>query len=119
MPSRDVASDLETLADGPGAEVVFAIERFGTRVAMLRLADGPPDLVLAEHLEGEQPVLVYRVDGLAATVRDLADRGIDTGPELGIPFGPMHTFTVAGKRLAIYEVTRPENFQRLAGRRDF
>ena len=119
MPSRDAAADLEALAAGPGAEVVFAIERFGTRVAMLRLAGGPPDLLLAEHLEEEQPVLVFRVDDLTEAVAELVERGVDAGPELGIPYGPMHTFTVAGKHLAIYEVTRPENFERLAGRRDF
>jgi hypothetical protein len=119
MPSRDVAADLEALREGLGAELVFAIEAFGARVAMLRLAGGPPELLLADHLEGEQPVLVYRVDDLAAAVRELEGGGVDAGPELGIPYGPMHSFVVAGKRLAVYEVTRPENFERLAGRCDF
>ena len=79
MPSRDVAADVESLSEGLGAEVVFAIEAFGARVAMLRLAEGPPELLLADHLEGERPVLVYRVDDLEAAVSELRSRGVDAG----------------------------------------
>jgi hypothetical protein len=119
MPSRDVAADLERLREGLGAEVVFAIEAFGARVAMLRLAEGPPALLLADHLEGVQPVLVFRVTDLGAAVRELAERGVDAGPELGIPHGPLHSFEEAGRRIAIYELTRPGADERLTGRRDF
>jgi hypothetical protein len=120
MPSRDVAADLESFSAGLGAEVVFAIEAFGTRVAMLRLAEGSPDLLLAGHLEGERPVLVYRVDDLEAAVAELKQRGVDAGPELGIPHGPLHSFSLAGgQRVGLYELTRPGASERLAGRRDF
>jgi hypothetical protein len=120
MPSRDVAAELESLTNGLGAEVVFAIEAFGARVAMLRLAEGPPELLLADHLEGERPVLVYRVDDLEAAVSELRSRGVDAGPELGIPHGPLHSFSVGGgQRVGLYELTRPDAAERLAGRRDF
>jgi hypothetical protein len=121
-PSSDVAADLARLESGIGATVEFAIERFGTRVAMVRLADAPPHLVLAEHLDAaERPILVYRVASLAEAVRELEASGVDAGPELGFPYGPIHAFSVPGTehRLAIYELTRPEVEQRLAGRRDF
>jgi hypothetical protein len=120
MPSRDVAADLRIFSEGLGAEVVFAIEAFGTRVAMLRLAEGPPELLLAGHLEGERPVLVYRVDDLDVTVAELARRGVDAGPRLGIPHGPLHSFSLeGGQRVGLYELTRPGAPEQLAGRRDF
>src|SRR3954454_23777427 len=120
-PSADVAADLARFESTLGASVEFAIERFGTRVAMVRLADGPPHLVLAEHLERDRPILVYRVANLEDAVRELAANGIDAGPELGFPYGPIHAFTLAGSkhRIAIYEMTRPQARDMLAGRRDF
>jgi hypothetical protein len=120
-PSADVAADLALFESRLGAAVDFAIERFGTRVALVRLADGPPHVVLAEHLDGERPILVYRVAKLRDAVRELGAKGIDTGPELGFPYGPIHAFTLPGSehRIAIYELTRPEVEERLGGRRDF
>ena len=120
MPSRDVAADLEQLTEGVGAEPVFAIEAFGTRVAMVALAGGPPNLLLADHLEGERPIFVYRVPDLAAAMAELESRGVDPGPEFGIPHGPCCSFSTAGgHRIALYERTRPEADERFAGRRDF
>jgi hypothetical protein len=120
MPSRDVAADLEQLTEQVGAEPVFAIEAFGSRVAMVALAAGPPSLLLADHLEGERPVFVYRVADLAAAMADLESRGMDPGPEFGIPHGPCCSFrTPGGHRIALYERTRPEADERFAGRRDF
>ncbi|MEA2412560.1 MAG: hypothetical protein QOC77_3121 [Thermoleophilaceae bacterium] len=120
-PSADVAADVERFATVLGASIEFAIERFGTRVAMIRLAGGPPDLVLAEHLHGEQPILVYRVPDLQAAVERLEANGLDAGAQLGFPYGPIHSFTLPGTehRIAIYELTRPQARGMLAGRRDF
>jgi hypothetical protein len=103
-----------------GAELAFAIEAMGTRVAMVRLASGPPDVLLAGHLEGERPVLVYRVADLDAAVAELRGRGWEDAPRFGIPHGPIVAFTApGGHRLAIYELTRPEAAAHFAGRRDF
>jgi hypothetical protein len=120
-PCRDVAADLVRFETSLGASVEWAIERFGTRVAMVRLAEGPPHLVLAEHLDGERPILVYRVPSLGEAVERLAADGVDAGPELGFPYGPVHACTLpgTGHRLAIYELTRPGAREMLAGRRDF
>jgi hypothetical protein len=120
IPSRDVADELRAAVDGLGAELVFAIEAFGARVAMLRLGDGPPDVLLADHLDGDRPVLVYRVDDLEQAAQDLRDRGTDPGPRFEIPFGPCHSFTLeGGHRIALNERTRPEAEEWFAGRRDF
>jgi hypothetical protein len=120
LPSRDVAADTAHFTRGLGAEIVFAIEAFGTRVAMVRLAPDPPPLLFAGHLAGDQPVLVYRVEDLDQTVARLRDRQVDFGVEFEIPHGRGVEATSPGpQRVALYERTRPEADERLAGRRDF
>ena len=120
LPSRDVAADLEHFTRGLGGEVVFAIEAFGTRVAMVRLAPDPPPLLLAGHLEGDQPVLVYRVENLDRAIAELRDRHVELGAQFEIPHGRGVEITNPGpQRLAVYERTRPGADERLAGRRDF
>jgi len=119
MPSRDVARDLGYYTQ-LGGEVVFAIEAFGTRVAEVSLGEGGPRLLLADHLEGEAPVLVFRVADLDAALAELERRGIAADARFGIPHGPCATLrTPGGRRLAIYELTRPGVDASFAGRRDF
>jgi hypothetical protein len=120
LPSRDVAADLEHYSAGLGGEIVFAIERFGTRVAMVRLASEGPRLLLAEHLQGDQPILLFRVDDLDAAVGELAQRGVETGSPFEMPYGHgVEVLSPGPQRLALYELTRPERGAGLAGRRDF
>jgi catechol 2,3-dioxygenase-like lactoylglutathione lyase family enzyme len=120
MPTRDVAAEVEHVTGVLGGRLVFAIEAFDTRVAMVTLADGPPDLLLAGHLEGERSILVYRVGDLDAEMDRLEARGWQRQPSFGIPHGTCCAFrTPDGHRLAIYERTRPEATERFAGRRDF
>jgi hypothetical protein len=120
MPSRDPAAEMRYFSDTLGAEIVFAIEAFETRVAMVKLGEESPPLLLAGHLEGERPILVYRVSDLDAAIAELRGGGCDVSERFGIPHGPCAEVTApGGHRLAIYELTRPEARQRLAGRRDF
>jgi hypothetical protein len=120
MPSPDVAADVRHFTSVLGARLVFAIEAFDTRVAMVQLSESPPDVLLAGHLEGERPILVYRVPDLDRAIKELDSRGWSPGHRFGIPHGPGCSFeTPGGHRLAIYELTRPEAGTRLAGRCDF
>ncbi len=120
LPSRDVAADVAHLTAGLGGELVFAIERFGTRVAMVQMSLGGPPLLLAGHLEGDQPVLVFRVDGLDAAMTELEGRGVTLGSHFEMPYGVGVEVESAGpQRLALYERTRPERGDGLTGRRDF
>ena len=120
MPSRDVAEDLRYFTEMLGATAVFAVEGMGTRVAMVEPADGAPRVLLAGHLGGERPVLVYRVADLEAAIEELESRGWSGGHRLEIPHGPVCTFTApGGHRLAIYQLTRPEAAEHFVGRRDF
>jgi hypothetical protein len=120
MPSRDVAADLSLYEEQLGAEVVFAIEAFGTRVAMIRFGEEPPALLLAGHLEGDQPVLMHRVENLGEATRMLESRGAELGEPFELPPGRAAEILLPGpQRLAIYELTRPGRAETLGGRRDF
>jgi hypothetical protein len=120
QPSRDVASDLAFLRDELGARVVFAIEAMGTRVAMAELSPAPPYLLLADHLDGERPILVYRVDDLDAEVQRLGARHHVAERNLEIPQGPVHVFRGPGGHLyALYQLVRPDFLTHFEGRIDF
>lgn len=120
LPSRNVAGDLKHFTDSLGARLVFAIEAFGTRVAMVNLTETSPALLLAGHLEGDQPVLVYRVPDLEQTIGDVIRRGAEIGARFEIPHGPgVELVTLGPQRVALYQLTRPEVPGRLTGRRDF
>lgn len=88
MPSRDVEADLAFYTEVLGGDVVFAIEAFGARVARIALGEDGPALLLADHLEGEAPVLVHRVGDLDAALAELNRRGLAVGARFGIPHGP-------------------------------
>ena len=120
MPSSDVAADMEYFISVLGGRLVFAVEGMGTRVAMVELTEGPPQVLLAGHLHGDQPVLVYRVGDLATASRELEGRGWMREPAFEIPHGPVCSFrTPGGHRMAIYQLLRPEVGEHFAGRRDF
>jgi hypothetical protein len=119
-PSDDVAAEASYFTDVLGGELVFAIESGGTRVAALQLTGGPPLLSLADHVEGDRPILVFRVDDLAASLAELQSRGWQRADTFEIPHGPCCSFrTAGGHRVALYQLTRPEVAAHFEGRRDF
>src|SRR3954454_18158035 len=108
------------LVDVFRAQVIFAIDDGGTRVAMLELTESPPRILLTYHLDGDRTILVYRVDDLAAVTEGLRSRGWTPGRSLEIPQGPVSSYRWAGgHRVAIYESTRPGVLAHFEGRRDF
>ena len=81
----------------------------GTVVACVTLSRDGPAILLSGHLEGDVPILVYRVDDYSATVADLRSRGLTGLHEIEIPHGPLASFEAAGgQRFAVYELVRPE-----------
>lgn len=120
IPTRDVARDTADLTSVLGGQVVFAVEEWNTRVAMIVLTAGPPHLLLTDHLEGERPILIYRVDNLDLAVARLKEDGWETGAVFEIPHGPCCSFrTPGGHRIAVYQPTRPEASSYFEGRHDF
>ena len=119
-PSRDVAADVAYFTEVLGGRVVFAIDSTGTRVAAIELTEGPPLVLLADHVEGERPILVYRVAVLGPALDLLESRGWKREHTFEIPQGPCCSFRApGGHRIAMYQLARPEVAQHFEGRRDF
>ena len=119
-PSPDVEADVRYARDVLGGRVVFAIEAMDSRVAMVELTEGGPLVVFADHLEGVQPILVFRVESLEDSVNELEVRGWQSERALEIPQGPCRVFrTAGGQHWAIYERSRPQVEAGFEGRQDF
>jgi hypothetical protein len=119
-PSRDVAVDMRYFVDVVGARLGFAVEGMGARVAMVELASGPPHLLLADHLDGDRPIFVYRVPDLRKATAELKKRGLKKQHEVELPMGPASSFvTPGGHRVALYELSRPDVLEHFMGRQDF
>jgi len=119
-PSAEVAADVAWFTEVLGAELVFAIESGGTRVAMLRLGTDAPCVLVTDHLPDDRPILLYRVASLADASERLGERGWTPDRTVDLPMGPATTFHApGGLRLAIYEPSRPFVVDSMAGQRDF
>jgi hypothetical protein len=119
-PSRDVAADMRFFIDVLGGHLGFAVEGMGARVAMVVLASGPPHLLLADHLDGDRPILVYRVASLHKATAELKRRGLKRQHAVELPMGAASSFvTTGGHRLALYELSRPNVLAHFMGRQDF
>ena len=117
QPSRDVAADVQHYTDSLGAEFVFAVERFGTRVAMVRLTVDSPGLLFAEHLAGDQAILIFRVANLEEAVAQITASGGQVGDRFEMPYGiGAQLITPGPQRLAIYAATHAERGRSITGR---
>ena len=120
VPTADVGLAVRRYTDELGAEVVFKVRGMGTDVACVRVAGSGPAILLSGHLEGEVPILIYRVRDYDDALARLREAGIANIHELEIPHGPCASFRVAdGQRVAIYELTRPAAAASFDGRMDF
>lgn len=117
VPAADVDAEAERYAGTLGAELIWKVRAMGTTVACVRVAEAGPAILLSGHLQGPGAVLVYRVPDYPATVRLLRQRSV-TVHELEVPHGPCATFTLAGQRYAVYQLTRPHAVHLFDGRID-
>ena len=119
-PSRDVKRDIAYFTDVLGGRLRFAVEGMGTRVAAIELAPPPPLFLLADHVEGDTPILVYRVPKLSEALASLAKQGWERETTFEIPHGPICSFRApGGQRIALYQLMRPGAAATFEGRRDF
>jgi catechol 2,3-dioxygenase-like lactoylglutathione lyase family enzyme len=119
VPTADVDAAAERYVDLFGARVEWKVRGMATVVACVRMAEEGPAVLLSGHLEGENPILVYRVADYATAVRRLRDEGLGDVIELEIPQGPCASFRApGGQRMAVYELVRPGVEQHFAGRFD-
>jgi hypothetical protein len=119
-PSSDVAADARYFVDVLGGHLGFAVEGMGARAAMIELANGPPHVLLADHLDGDRPILVDRVAHLRNTTAKLKKRGLKKQHAVELPMGSTSSFvTPSGHRIAVYELSRPGVLEHFMGRKDF
>jgi len=119
-PSRDVKRDVAYFTDVLGGRLRFAVEGMGARVAAIELATPAPLLLLADHVKGGTPILVFRVPHLSKALARLAKHGWKEEATFEIPHGPICSFRApGGQRIALYELTRPNAAATFEGRRDF
>jgi hypothetical protein len=101
------------------AAIARRADHHGIRVAGLRL---PPEarLLLADHVKGSTPILVYRLPNLSRALAKLTKQGWKDEATFEIPHGPICSFRApGGQRIALYELTRPAAGKTFEGRRDF
>ena len=91
-PSKNVARDLTFFTDVLGGRLRFAVEGMGARVAAIELAPDSPLFLLADHVEGDAPILVYRVKNLARSMNALEHRGWKRRDSFEIPHAPSVPF---------------------------
>jgi hypothetical protein len=115
-PSDDVDRAVARCVEGLGAVLVWRIAAMGTLVAALRVAAEGPLLLFADHLESETAIAIYRVVDYGAALARLRATGAGEIREVELPPGPCATFTLAGARLGVYELTRPHAGAHLAQR---
>lgn len=119
-PSRDVAKDAKFFTEKLGGRLVYAVDAIGARVARVDLTPRPPHVLLTDHLDGDRPVLVYRVGDLESAIEDLKAKGWRRGREVELPVGAAFSFTSpGGHRIALFEATRADVEKGFEGRRDF
>jgi hypothetical protein len=119
-PSSDVARDARLFTEVLGGRLGFAVEGMGARVAMIELTDGPPHVLLTDHLEGDRTIYIYRVKDLSKAVAAMKKRGLKHENRLEIPMGPCSSFVLpGGQRIALYEGARPDVLKHFLGRKDF
>ena len=119
VPTADVDAAAEGYLRAVGATLEWKVRGMDTVVACLRVSDAGPAILLSGHLEGDVPILIYRVDHYDEAVAELRAAGVADVRELEIPYGPCASFRLSGgQRYAVYELRRPEVGEHFAGRID-
>jgi predicted enzyme related to lactoylglutathione lyase len=120
LPAPDIEAAITFYTRGLGGELLWRIRDGGTWVAAVRLAETGPVVLLANHLDPGQGLLIYRVRSLDDTRQKLTDHGWSVdGEPFELPQGPCLVFRdPGGQRLAVYERLRREVDKHFQGRFD-
>jgi predicted enzyme related to lactoylglutathione lyase len=120
LPAPDIDAAVAFYTRGLGGELLWRIRDGGTWVAAVRLAETGPVVLLANHLDPGQGLLIYRVRSLDETRKSLAGGGWSVeGEPFELPQGPCLTFRdPGGQRLAVYELHRRGMDEHFQGRFD-
>jgi predicted enzyme related to lactoylglutathione lyase len=119
VPAPDIEAAVRFYTVTLGGDLLWRIRDGNTWVAAVRLTGDGPIVLLANHLEPGQTVLIYRVPQIDRTRRRLVESGWEAEPPFEIPQGPCLLFKdPGGLRLVIYERARPGMDDHFKGRFD-
>ena len=106
--SSDIQKDLDYYTQVIGAKKIWDLSSFGTRVAAIRLGEGPI-VLLAAHRPAKSCILIFEVKDLAATSKRLREKGWKPeGEKFEIPEGRCYRFNdPSGNPLALLQIVRP------------
>jgi len=113
--TSNIQKDVDYYTKVLGTEKLWDISSFGTRVAALRLGEGPL-LLLADHRPAPSCILVFQVDDLQTLSKELRLKGWKPqGEQFEIPEGPCYRFNdPSGNPLALLQITRPSVLGKIA-----
>lgn len=119
IPAPDIESSVDYYKNILGGELLWKIHAYGVWVACIVLSDEEPYISLANHIEKNDIVLIYRVSNLEKTAFQLRSKGWKEEKRLEIPPGPCCTFRdPADNHIAIYEKLRPDVMKEFKGQID-
>jgi len=120
VPAPDIDASVRYYTDVLGGKLLWKINAFGVWVAAIKLSrNEEPYVLLADHIQEKDVMLIYRVDNLENAAADLRSKGWKEENRIEIPPGPCSTFRdPAGNALVIYENVRPHVMQEFTGKID-
>jgi hypothetical protein len=102
-----------TVLDG---ELLWKIHAYGAWVACVKISDKEPYILLADHIEKKDLMLIYRVSNLDKVSSELRSRGWREERRLEIPNGPCCPFRdPSDNPIARYENRRPHVMEEFKG----
>jgi len=120
VPAPDIDASVRYYTDVLGGKLLWKINAFGVWVAAIKLSrNEEPYILLADHIQEKDVMLIYRVDNLENAAADLRSKGWKEESRIEIPPGPCSTFRdPAGNALVIYENVRPHVMREFTGKID-
>jgi hypothetical protein len=120
VPAPDIESSVRYYTSVLGGRLVWKIHAYGVWVACIILSNNEkPYVLLADHIQKKDVMLIYRVASLDNASAELRSKGWHEENRIEIPPGPCSTFRdPAGNALVIYENARPFVMQEFEGKID-
>jgi catechol 2,3-dioxygenase-like lactoylglutathione lyase family enzyme len=120
VPAPDIESSVRYYTQVLGGRLAWKIHAYGVWVACVVLSSNEkPYVLLADHIQKKDMMLIYRVASLDDASAELRSKGWHEENRIEIPPGPCSTFRdPAGNALVIYENARPFIMQEFEGKID-
>ena len=119
VPAPNIQESITYYTKVLDGELLWKIHAYGVWVACVKLSDKEPYILLANHIERKDLMLIYRVNNLDKAASVLRARRWKEEKILEIPNGPCLTFRdPADNSIVIYENRRPHVMRDFKGRID-